>query len=93
MPDFPPVYEDLLVWEFLDLFAASYGMPRDRRPLEVGRHLEMVGLTEKRDAMVGRAVAGDAAAADAGQDPDPRARGCSCSTSRPAASTPRAGST
>ncbi len=28
MPDFPPVYEDLLVWEFLDLFAASYGMPR-----------------------------------------------------------------
>ena len=28
MPDFPPVYEDLLVWEFLDLFAASYGTPR-----------------------------------------------------------------
>jgi ABC-2 type transport system ATP-binding protein len=52
MPDFPPVYEDLMVWEFLDLFAASYGMPRDRRPFEVGRHLEMVGLTEKRDAMV-----------------------------------------
>src|SRR5271166_2088395 len=52
MPDFPPVYEDLLVWEFLDLFAASYGMPRVRRPYEVGRHLEMVGLTEKRDAMV-----------------------------------------
>ena len=36
MPDFPPVYDDLLVWEFLDLFAASYGMPRDRRPFEVG---------------------------------------------------------
>ena len=52
MPDFPPVYEDLLVWEFLDLFAASYGMPRDRRPFEVGRHLEMVGLAEKRDALV-----------------------------------------
>ena len=52
MPDFPPVYEDLLVWEFLDLFAASYGMPRSRRPFEVGRHLEMVGLTEKRDALV-----------------------------------------
>ena len=52
MPDFPPVYEDLMVWEFLDLFAASYGMPRDRRPFEVGRHLEMVGLAEKRDALV-----------------------------------------
>jgi ABC-2 type transport system ATP-binding protein len=52
MPDFPPVYEDLLVWEFLDLFAASYGMPRQRRPYEVGRHLEMVGLAEKRNALV-----------------------------------------
>jgi ABC-2 type transport system ATP-binding protein len=52
MPDFPPAYEDLMVWEFLDMFAASYGMPRGRRPFEVGRHLEMVGLTEKRDALV-----------------------------------------
>ena len=32
MPDFPPVYEDLLVWEFLDLFAASYRIPRWSRP-------------------------------------------------------------
>jgi ABC-2 type transport system ATP-binding protein len=52
MPDFPPVYEDLLVWEFLDLFAASYGIPRDRRPIEVGRYLEMVGLAEKRNVLV-----------------------------------------
>jgi len=52
MPDFPPVYEDLLVWEFLDLFAASYGIPRSERPAEVGRHLDMVGLAEKRDALV-----------------------------------------
>jgi ABC-2 type transport system ATP-binding protein len=52
MPDFPPVYEDLLVWEFLDLFAASYGIPRPRRPVEVDRFLEMVGLTEKRKSLV-----------------------------------------
>jgi len=52
MPDFPPVYEDLLVWEFLDLFAASYGVPRRRRPVEVDRYLEMVGLSEKRTAPV-----------------------------------------
>jgi ABC-2 type transport system ATP-binding protein len=51
MPDFPPVYEDLQVWEFLDLFAASYGIPRHRRPAEVGRFLELVGLTEKRSAL------------------------------------------
>ncbi|MGO9465868.1 MAG: ATP-binding cassette domain-containing protein [Isosphaeraceae bacterium] len=52
MPDFPPVYEDLLVWEFLDLFAASYGVPRHRRPVEVDRYLEVVGLSEKRTASV-----------------------------------------
>jgi ABC-2 type transport system ATP-binding protein len=52
MPDFPPVYEDLQVWEFLDMFAASYRIPRHRRPAEVGRFLEMVGLTEKRDTIV-----------------------------------------
>jgi ABC-2 type transport system ATP-binding protein len=52
MPDFPPVYEDLLVWEFLDLFAASYGIPRARRPALVDRFLEMVGLSEKRKSLV-----------------------------------------
>jgi ABC-2 type transport system ATP-binding protein len=52
MPDFPPVYEDLLVWEFLDLFAASYGIPRVRRSIEVERFLEMVGLNEKRKSQV-----------------------------------------
>ncbi|AMV36774.1 ABC transporter ATP-binding protein [Planctomyces sp. SH-PL62] len=52
MPDFPPVYDDLKVWEFLDLFAASYRIPRRARPVVVGRHLEMVGLADKRDATV-----------------------------------------
>jgi ABC-2 type transport system ATP-binding protein len=40
------------VWEFLDLFAASYGIPRQRRPVEVDRLLEMVGLFEKRKSLV-----------------------------------------
>jgi ABC-2 type transport system ATP-binding protein len=52
MPDFPPVYEDLLVWEFVDLFASSYGIARHRRAAEVGHYLELVGLTAKRQAMV-----------------------------------------
>jgi ABC-2 type transport system ATP-binding protein len=52
MPDFPPMYEDLMCWEFLDLFAASYFIPRpERRPI-ADRALERVGLTEKRKAMV-----------------------------------------
>src|SRR5262245_1920829 len=53
MPDFPPVYEDLMVWEFLDLFAASYGLDPSQRRHAIADHLEMVGLTEKREAMVG----------------------------------------
>jgi ABC-2 type transport system ATP-binding protein len=53
MPDFPPVYEDLMVWEFLDMFAASYGLDRSQRRHAVADHLDMVGLTEKREAMVG----------------------------------------
>jgi ABC-2 type transport system ATP-binding protein len=50
MPDFPPMYDDLKVWEFLDLFAVSYGIPRSQRPEAVDFHLDMVGLLEKRDA-------------------------------------------
>ena len=52
MPDFAPMYDDLKCWEFLDLFAASYGIPRAERPAEIERHLALVGLTEKRDAMI-----------------------------------------
>ena len=39
MPDFPPMYDDLMVWEFLDLFAASYRIPRSARPELVDRYL------------------------------------------------------
>ena len=35
MPDFAPMYDDLKCWEFLDLFAASYGIPRAERPAEI----------------------------------------------------------
>jgi len=51
MPDFVSVYEDLTVWEFLDLFATSYMIPREQRRAIIDQHLEMVGLTEKRDAL------------------------------------------
>ena len=52
MPDFPPIYDDLFAWEFLDLFAASYGVPKSRRREVVDRHLEAVGLAEKRGSMI-----------------------------------------
>jgi ABC-2 type transport system ATP-binding protein len=52
MPDFPPMYDDLMCWEFLDLFASSYSVPRTERRTVIDRSLELVGLTEKRRAMV-----------------------------------------
>jgi ABC-2 type transport system ATP-binding protein len=52
MPDFPPVYEDLMVWEFLDLFAASYRLSRPQRVEAVERYIDLVGLTEKRNTLL-----------------------------------------
>ena len=52
MPDFYGVYDDLRVWEYLDFFARCYGVPANRRATMIGELLEIVGLTEKRDAYV-----------------------------------------
>ncbi len=52
MPDFYGVYDDLKVWEYLDFFARCYGVPANRRATMIGELLEIVGLTEKRDAYV-----------------------------------------
>ena len=52
MPDNPPMYEDLKCWEFLDLFAASYEIPKPKRPDVVARYLDLVGLTTKADELV-----------------------------------------
>jgi ABC-2 type transport system ATP-binding protein len=51
MPDFPPLYDDLLVWEFLDLFAASYSIPKAERPAAIEANLGQVELTGKRASM------------------------------------------
>jgi len=52
MPDFFGVYEDLLVWEYLDFFARCYKLEPNRRQLVTQELLELVDLTEKRDAFV-----------------------------------------
>jgi ABC-2 type transport system ATP-binding protein len=51
MPDSMPVYEDLTVWEFLDLFAASYHIPKEQRQAVIDKQLQLVDLTEKREAL------------------------------------------
>lgn len=52
MPDFYGVYEDLVVWEYLDFFARCYGLPANRRKQVVDELLDLVDLGEKRDAYV-----------------------------------------
>lgn len=51
MPDFPPVYDDLRVDEFVELFAAAYGLPAEKRRSEVDRCLEITDLGDKRKAL------------------------------------------
>jgi len=51
MPDQPPLYDDLTCGEFLDLFAASYGVPAGSRDSVCGAALEQVGLTAKADTL------------------------------------------
>ena len=51
MPDLAPVYDDLKVWEFLDLFAASHGLASPGRRRRVDDCLERVSLTDKKQAL------------------------------------------
>lgn len=53
MPDFAPVYDDLTVWEFLDLFAGAYGLEGKEREQRVHECTEIVDLTFKRDDRCG----------------------------------------
>ncbi|MBT3668202.1 MAG: ABC transporter ATP-binding protein [Opitutae bacterium] len=48
MPDFPPVYDDLRVEEFCDLFAHAYGQSIVERKERVEKALAQTELTDKR---------------------------------------------
>jgi ABC-2 type transport system ATP-binding protein len=52
MPDFFGVYEDMLVWEYLDFFGRCYELPADHRMRVVDELLELVDLSGKRDDYV-----------------------------------------
>ena len=49
MPDFPPAYENLKVWEYLDVFAAAHLVPRYKRLNRARAWAERVGLEGKWD--------------------------------------------
>ena len=52
MPDFMGVYDDLKVFEYLEFFAAAFGVPRSRRKPIVEGVLELTDLRSKRAAQV-----------------------------------------
>ncbi|MCD6338318.1 MAG: ABC transporter ATP-binding protein [Verrucomicrobia bacterium] len=53
MPDFFGVYKDMEVTEYLDFFGACYKIPAARREKTVAAVLELVGLADKRGALIG----------------------------------------
>jgi ABC-2 type transport system ATP-binding protein len=52
MPDFFGVYEDMMVWEYLDFFAACYDIPQATRAGMIDDLLALVDLDHKRDDFV-----------------------------------------
>jgi len=52
MPDFPPLYEDLKVWEYLDVFALAYALAGPKRRERIDYCIEMAHLHEKRDVFI-----------------------------------------
>ena len=53
MPDNPPLYDDLTVYEFLDMFASAYGVPTSRRSERIKVLIEQVRLTDKANSLCG----------------------------------------
>ncbi|HKQ46735.1 MAG TPA: ABC transporter ATP-binding protein [Phycisphaerae bacterium] len=52
VPDFFGAYEDMVVQEYLEFFAAAYNIHGDHRKRVVGDVLELTDLVYKRDALV-----------------------------------------
>jgi ABC-2 type transport system ATP-binding protein len=52
MSDFFSVYENMLVWEYLDHFARCYAIDRRRRQKLVDEVLQLVSLVVRRDAEI-----------------------------------------
>lgn len=52
MPDFFGLYDDVLVWEYLDFFAAAYRIPAKRRNAIIDEVLELTDLTIKKQNFV-----------------------------------------
>jgi ABC-2 type transport system ATP-binding protein len=52
MSDFFSLYENMLVWEYLDHFARCYGIERSKRERLIGEVLHLVSLDVRHDAEI-----------------------------------------
>src|SRR5207302_3582214 len=52
MSDFFSLYENMLVWEYLDHFARCYGIARQRRDRLIDQVLQLVSLDVRREAEI-----------------------------------------
>jgi ABC-2 type transport system ATP-binding protein len=52
MSDFFSLYDEMLVWEYLDHFASCYGIPRQRREKLVEEVLKLVSLDVRHDSEI-----------------------------------------
>jgi ABC-2 type transport system ATP-binding protein len=52
MSDFFSLYDNMLVWEYLDHFARCYGISRERRQRLLDEVLQLVSLDVRRDAEI-----------------------------------------
>ena len=52
MPDFFGVYDNMMVWEYLDFFARCYALSTERRAGLIPELLDLVDLNHKRDDYV-----------------------------------------
>lgn len=52
MPDFFGVYDDLKVYEYMDFYSGIYGIPYGERKTAADQLLELVNLSDKREAYV-----------------------------------------
>jgi ABC-2 type transport system ATP-binding protein len=53
MPDLAPIIGNLKVWEFLDLFAASYGLQGSDRAKRIAECLDLTKMDQSRDVLCG----------------------------------------
>lgn len=54
LPENPPLYPEMTVWDYLDFVARVKGVPRERRKARIEESLERCSLTDVRDKLTGK---------------------------------------